>query len=235
MKNSDTTGLTLAKWETSFRAAARADKCKVLKAHLRSLDLPDDPRLLLDGTVLFVRMAVAYLTLDNQKVIEFIEQQRYDPASVGNAPYTVTFDVFGKAYARINLPASLKPIDLADLYSAPWDDYRVVGYCDIWIARTDGVALSAEEMTAFEQVVTADLRYDYGEEELDFWFDPDTHEGILKVTVQDVYEHEGDDADDEQAAAEEDFFQDVPKEVPGAGFKVQPGKTPVKKTSGKAS
>ena len=235
MKNSDTTGFTLAKWETSFRAAARADKYKVLKAHLRRLDLPDDPSLLLDGTVLFVRMAVAYLTLDNQKVIEFIEQQQYDPASVGNAPYAVTFDVFGKAYARINLPASLNPIDLADLYSAPWDDYRVVGYCDIWIARTDGVALSAEEMTAFEQVVTADLRYDYGEEELDFWFDPDTHEGILKVTVQDVYEHEGDDADDEQAAAEEDFFQDVPKEVPGAGFKVQPGKTPVKKTSGKAS
>ena len=193
MEESNATGLALAKWETSFRAAAKADKYKVLQTHLRSLDLPDDPSLLLDGTVAFVRMCVAYLTLDNQKVIEFIEQQQYDPASVANAPYTVTFDVFGKAYARFNLPASLRPIDLADLYGAPWEDYGVVGYGDIWIARTDGVALSAEEKAAFEQVVTADLRYDYGEEELDFWFDPDTHEGILKVTVQDVYEDDGDD------------------------------------------
>ncbi len=198
MEESDPTGLALAKWETSFRAAAKADRYKLLKTHLRSLDLPDDPSLLLEGTVLFVRMVVAYLTLDNQKVIQFIEQQRYDPASVTDAPYTVTFDVFGSAYARINLPASLRPIDLADLYGAPWEDYGVVGYCDIWIARTDGVALSAEEMAGFEQVVTADLRYDYGEEELAFWFDPDTHEGILKVTVQDVYADEVDDATGKQ-------------------------------------
>lgn len=198
MEESDPTGLALAKWETSFRAAAKADRHKLLKTHLRSLDLPDDPSLLLEGTVLFVRMVVAYLTLDNQKVIQFIEQQRYDPASVTDAPYTVTFDVFGSAYARINLPASLRPIDLADLYGAPWEDYGVVGYCDIWIARTDGVALSAEEMAGFEQVVTADLRYDYGEEELAFWFDPDTHEGILKVTVQDVYADEVDDATGKQ-------------------------------------
>jgi hypothetical protein len=215
----------------SFRSDARADKYKVLKAHLRSLDLPDDPSLLLEGTVLFVRMVVAYLTLDNQKVVKFIEQQKYDPTSLTNAPYAVTFDVFAMAYARINLPASLRPINLADLYATPWNDYRVVGYGDIWIARTDGVDLSSDEMDEFEKTVTADLRYDYDEDELSFWFDPDTHEGILKITLQDVYEHE----DDEQATDQEDPFQDVPKEVRGAGLTVQAGKKPAKKASGKSS
>lgn len=186
MEDSDATDLALAKWETSFRTDAGADKCRVLKAHLKSLDLPHDPKLLLEGTIIFVRMCVAYLTLDNQEFISFLDQQRYDPAVVVDAPYLVTFDIHGKAYARIILPASLRPVDLADLYGVPWNDYRVVGYCDIWISRIDGDPLSGDEMSAFEKVVDYDLRFDYGEDELSFWFDPDTHDGILKVTLQDV-------------------------------------------------
>ena len=193
MEESDATGIALAKWETSFRADAKADNYKALKAHLRSLDLPDDPSLLLEGTIVFVQMCVAYLTLDNQAFLSFLDQQRYDPAKVVDAPYLVTFDIHSKAYARVILPASLQPVDLADLYGAPWNDYRVVGYCDIWISRNDGAPLSDDEMSAFEEVVDYDLRFDYSEDELSFWFDPDTHEGILKVTVQDVYEDEGDD------------------------------------------
>ena len=37
-----------------------------------------------------------------------------------------------------------------------------------------------------------DLRFDYCEEEVDYWFDPDTYQGFLRVIVQDVYE-EGED------------------------------------------
>jgi len=105
-----------------------------------------------------------------------------------------------KAYARINLPASLRPVDLADLYGAPWDDYRVVGYCDIWISRVDETPLSPDEIAKFETVVDEDLRFDYSEDELNFWFDPDTHDGVLKVTVQDVYDDEdfGDGGDGEK-------------------------------------
>lgn len=196
MESYDTVEIALARWEQSFRANAQADDCQVLRAHLRSLNLRGDPHLLLEGTILFVQMSVAYLTLDQQKVEEFLAQQKYDPTPVVDAPYLVTFDICRKAYARISLPASLRPVDLADLYGSPWNDYGVVGYCDIWIARADGMALSAEEMAGFEKVVDSDLRFDYDEDELAFWFDPDTHAGILKVTVQDVDDDEFEDDED---------------------------------------
>lgn len=45
-----------------------------------------------------------------------------------------------------------------------------------------------------------DLRFDYGEEELSFWSDPDIHDGILKFTLQDVYDFEDEeDAEDAEA------------------------------------
>lgn len=204
MEDDDATEIALAQWEQSFRKDALADNYRILRSHLQSLDLPDDPLLLLEGTIDFVQMCVAYLTLDNQAFISFLDQQRYDPAKTVDAPYSVTFDMHSKAYARIILPASLRPVDLADLYGAPWNDYRVVGYCDIWISRIDGDPLSGDEMSAFEKVVDYDLRFDYGEDELSFWFDPDTHDGILKVTLQDVYENELPDLDDEKEDSEQE-------------------------------
>ena len=57
--------------------------------------------------------------------------------------------------------------------------------------------LSPDEIANFETVVDEDLRFDYSEDELDFWFDPDTHDGVLKVSVQDVYDDEESDEDDE--------------------------------------
>lgn len=196
IENYDAVKIALARWEESFRTDAQADKYRILQAHLRGLNLPENPLLLLEGTIVFVQMCVAYLTLDQQEVGKFLAQQKYDPKPVVDAPYLVTFDIFRKAYVRISLPASLRPVDLADLYGSPWNDYGVVGYCDIWIARADGVALSAEEMAGFEKVVDYDLRFDYDEDELAFWFDPDTHAGILKVTVQDVYDDEFEDDED---------------------------------------
>lgn len=204
MEDDDATEIALAQWEKSFREDALTDNYRIFKLHLQSLDLPDDPSLLLEGTIVFVQMCVAYLTLDNQAFISFLDQQRYDLAKVVDAPYLVTFDIHGKAYARVILPASLRPVDLADLYGAPWDDYRVVGYCDIWISRIDGVPLSDDEMSAFEKVVDCDLRFDYCEDELSFWFDPDTHDGILKVTLQDVYDDELQDLDDENEDGEQE-------------------------------
>lgn len=194
MKKHKTTKSALAAWEKSFREAAQADHYQIFRAHLESLDLPADASLLLDGTIVFVQMCVAYLELDGQKVSEFLEQQTYDPRKASDVPYQVTFDMHQKAYARINLPASLRPVDLADLYGAPWNDYRVVGYCDIWISRVDEAPLSSNEIAKFETVVDEDLRFDYSEDELNFWFDPDTHDGVLKVTVQDVYDDTGFDA-----------------------------------------
>ena len=70
--------------------------------------------------------------------------------------------------------------------------------------------LSADEIAKLEAVVDEDLRFDYSEDELNFWFDPDTHDGVLKVSVQDVYDDEesneedydkngGDDSDSDTA------------------------------------
>lgn len=200
--NTGKTGFT--EWERSFRAAAKNDKCRILRAHLKQLELPEKPALLLEGTILFVQACIAYLMLDNRPFDEFLTQQQYDPASVTGAPYLATFDICDKAFARITVPASLGSVDLADLYGMPWDAYRVVGYRDIWISRVDGEGLSDDEMDSFEKVVTDDLRFDYGEDELNFWFDPDTHDGILKVTVQDVYEYDDDDEDQSIETVEDD-------------------------------
>ena len=196
MKKQKTTKLALAQWEKSFRADAKADDYRIFQAHLESLDLPDQPIMLLDGTIVFVQMCVAYLELDGQEVIEFLDRQTYDPRKSRDVPYQVTFDIHQKAYARLNLPASLRPVDLADLYGAPWNEYRVVGYCNIWISKIDEVPLSLEEIAKFETVVNEDLRFDYSEDELNFWFDPDAHAGVLKVSVQDVYDDEVSDDDE---------------------------------------
>jgi hypothetical protein len=204
MNKQKTTKLALAQWEKSFRADAKADDYRIFEKHLKSLDLPDKPNMLLDGTIVFVQMCVAYLELDGQEVNEFLERQTYDPRMSRDMPYQVTFDIHRKAYACLNLPVSLRPVDLADLYGAPWNDYRVVGYCDIWISRIDEAPLSRDEIAKFETVVDKDLRFDYSEEELDFWFDPDTHDGVLKVSVQDVYDDEESDDEDDDMNGDDD-------------------------------
>jgi len=143
----------------------------------------------LEGSILFVQACVGYLELDSRASTEFLHQQTYNPTK--EADYQVTFDINGKGYARLFLPATLSPLDLADLYGTPWTRYESVGYSDFWISRADGADLSLQEMAELEISIKCDLRFDYGEDELDFWFDPDTHEGILKVTLQDVYEGGG--------------------------------------------
>ncbi len=180
--------VAFSEWEKDFRADAKADDCQLLRRHLQSLELPDEPSLLLEGTIALLQMSVAYLAIDGQPVAEFLHKQRYDPSLAEAGPYQVTFDIHGKTYARVNVPASLRPVDLADLYEMPWSAYERVGYSDFWITRVDGQALGAQEIADFEAAVETDLRFDYGEDEVTFWFDPDSQEGCLKVTVQDVYD-----------------------------------------------
>jgi hypothetical protein len=120
--------LALSQWEQVFRAAAKADDYRIFRAHMRRLDLPNEPELLLEGTILVVQMSLAYLALDNQEVLVFLTQQRYDSSDVVWAPYQLTFDIHGKAYGRINVPAAMRQVDLADLYATPWYAYERVGY-----------------------------------------------------------------------------------------------------------
>ncbi len=175
----------LTAWEASFRFAAHADANAVLIAHLQKFGLRADPQLLLEGTIDFVRAIVAFATLDGRPIAECLAFQTYNPSTATNATYAVTFDVCGLGFARVLSDARLRSLDLADLYAMPWDRHNRVGYGRLWVSRTDGVDLSINELDIVEQDVTDDLRYDYQEDEIDFWFDRDTYKGAMLVSVMD--------------------------------------------------
>jgi len=176
---------SLKKWEREYRKAAQADDLELYREHLHKLGLPGEPELLLHGTILVVQACCAYASIDGQPIARFLGFQKYSPAEVPDAKYSFTFDLYGKGFARVLLSAKLELLDLADLYGHPWWEYEVCGYRCFWVSRTDGEDLSPEELVQIETEITEDLRYDYSDDELDFWFDDTAVEGVLKVTLQD--------------------------------------------------
>ena len=192
--------LAITAWEEDFRATAEVDDLLIFRKHLSNLELPDEPELLLDGTVHFVQLMAGYSTPKNQ----FLENQKYDSVKAIGAAYQVTFCSLGNAYARLNLPASLLPVDLADLY----DDG--IGYNEFLISRADRAALSPEELAAFEKVIWNDFLHDYGEGELEIFFEHDDHAGILKVSVQSVDEDSDEDFNDDDDEIEDDDTKQGP-------------------------
>lgn len=185
----------LQEWAEEIRAVARADKLSVFRDHLKRLGLPDKPKLLLEGTVQIVSFCAVYAAIDGQeeRFIDFLNLQKYDPSKAPGARYAFTFDVIGKTYARVLVDAEVNVLDLADLYNHPWMKYRVVGYHSIWITRTDWAELTKKEKKYLEEQVEYDLRFDYAEDEVDFWFDDSINKRALFVWVQDHEEmDEGD-------------------------------------------
>ena len=184
----------LKRWENKFRKAAELDDLVVLRDHLYSLDLPDEPELLLHGTIHFVQACCAYATLDGQQSLDgFLYLQSYFPGDAPGAKYAFTFDLYGKGCARVLLPAKTGILDLADLYGHPWWEYEVSGYRRFWVSRTDGRDLTEDELLQIQDEVTEDLRFDYSEDELDFWFNDDAVQGTLFVELQDVERSEEED------------------------------------------
>ena len=93
----------IEQWERSFRAAANADGYAILRDHLRRLELPDSPELLLEGTILAVRAGCAYRLWDRSDGKHFeklLEIQHYDPADSTDARYAFTFDRFDRYSER---------------------------------------------------------------------------------------------------------------------------------------
>jgi hypothetical protein len=76
----------LTQWEREFRKAAKADKLVLFRDHLKRLELPGEPELLLEGTVEAVTACCAYLNVDGRPFDKFLAMQRYNPAV---APYAV--------------------------------------------------------------------------------------------------------------------------------------------------
>jgi hypothetical protein len=177
----------LQNWEQKFRRDAKADKMATFREHMHRLNLRGKPELMLEGTILMIQACYAYAKMDGVPFAAFLKTQKYKPALQGVAKYAFTFDLCGKAFARVLVSEKLKMLDLADMYGHPWQDYKMCGYNRLWITRTDSKPLKSTELEKFEQYVTNDLRYDYSEDELDFWFDDSQPDGALYVYV---YDHE---------------------------------------------
>jgi len=50
--------------------------------------------------------------------------------------------------------------------------------------------LDAEEVATLDEAITVDLRFDYSEDEIDFYFDPDTWSAALYCSVHDCEDDE---------------------------------------------
>ena len=92
--------------------------------------------------------------------------QSYKPAKklAKEAPYTFTFDFFGIEYGRIFVSALLWPMDLAEMFY----HFDVAQFC---IARTDGRKLNKKERIELESTILADVRHDFTDDEIRFYFD----------------------------------------------------------------
>lgn len=179
---------TLQRWQAAFRKEARADRNRRLRRHLRKLHLPQHPNKLREGTELLLLTCCTYAAMDNRTVNGFIEQQRYNPADAPGAEYLLTFDFCRKGYGRLLVTADFDIVDLADLYGHAWYAYGVCGYHTLYISRADGNDLDFDEVDRLKQTVTDDLRFDYSEDELDFWFDDESIDGVLMVRLQERFE-----------------------------------------------
>ena len=179
--------LALQDWERDFRTAAGADLCGIFRDHLRFLELPGKALSMMEATVLMVHASAAYYTTDGRSYDDFLTMQEYNPAQSPHARYAFTFDLYGRAYARLLVASEIHAIDLAGLYGHPWEPYRTVGYSQIWISHTDWTDLTKQEMAVVDKQATRDLRYDYAEDKLGFWFD-DSNAKYLYVYV---YEPDG--------------------------------------------
>jgi hypothetical protein len=180
-------GRAFHRWERSFRAAARSDNYALFRDHMKRLGLPAEPKLLVEGTIPVVQAILAYASIiDGQPFEPFLKMQKYNPSQATDACYALTFDLGGRAYARILVDRGLKTVDLADLLGHPWEDYEVAGYTRIWISHPDWTRLTSEELKQLEDDVTDDLLFDYSEDELNFWFDAGPDDSFL--LVGDVFE-----------------------------------------------
>lgn len=172
-----------------FRTDAKKDNYTSFRKHLELLDLPDRPDLLEEGTILVLQACVAYRSLDGRvgrDFKKFMDLQQYERSDTTDALYAFTFDLHGFAYARLITDSNFQSFDLADLYNHPWFEYERVGYETIHISRTDWKELTDEDLQRLKDEVTADLRYDFSEDDLDITFD-EFNPIYLNVYVQDVY------------------------------------------------
>ena len=181
--------LTFRTWERDFRAAAKADGYDVFRDHLKFLGLSGEAVEMMEATILMVHAMAAYHQIDGQPLGDFLAMQNYDPPCSPVGVYVFTFDLCGRAFARLLANPEDHTIDLADLFNHPWQPYKVCGYRNIRISHTDWSDITKEEAEFLEEKVADDIRFDYLEGEVGFWFD-DSNPKYLYVDVYDEREEE---------------------------------------------
>lgn len=173
----------LSRWEAQFRRDAKADGMALFRAHMQFVALPDAPEKLLEGTIPFVRASCAYLNIDACPIDQFLSLQTYKPTADANSNYAFTFHVSDRIYSRLVSPIQGKLIDLADLFNHPWYEFKMSGYDGFRFSRLDQCALTINEQAMLEKEIENDIRFDYSENEVEFWIEEDLHEGVLEVCV----------------------------------------------------
>jgi hypothetical protein len=173
-------------WENSFKAAAKADKCRLFREHLSWLSLPNKPKLMLEGTIFVMQAIACYAKIDGIPMEPFLAMQQYDSAKAPDARYVFTFYLSKNVFARVLTENNNSPLDLADLYGQPWFKYKTVGYPRLWISHPDYSPLVSTEMEHLKDIVSDDLSFDYNEDELSFHFEECPDGRFLLVGLHDV-------------------------------------------------
>jgi len=170
---------TFPRWSKRFRCDAVMDSAAILRNHLRRIGLPDEPAKLIEGTILLVATAAAYVANDKGDPKAFIAQQAYHPAANPDTHYAFTFNLREHTYGRIITPLDKKTLDLADLYGHPWPQYKCCGYNEIRISRLDSTDLSDVECDHIEKAITDDIFFDYTDDDVMLAFDRQIVRGVL--------------------------------------------------------
>jgi hypothetical protein len=181
----------LRRWEKHFRDDAKSDKYALFRNHLRRLGLPEKPKLMLEGTVNVMQAIWVFANLDDQLIGGFLANQQYDPSDAPDPSYIFTFGLYERAFPRVIVNSIQKhPLDLADLFGYPWADYKLAGFDYIWISHPDWSPLTDDEFRYLETMITDDIYYDYGKDEVNIYFDDITDPCCLCVNVQEIFEED---------------------------------------------
>ena len=183
-------GRQRAQWEKNYRIAFERDGGRRLLTDIERFGLPGTPKDMLEATIDLVTICIAFRQLDGNEVSDFLASQTYDEHDLSKSPYRLIFNIGYAAAAAVVTDRQLRSIDLADLYGIQWERLRRVGYSEFWVVRNDGLELDAEEVATLDEAITADLRFDYSEDEIDFYFDPDTWSAALYCSVHDCEDDE---------------------------------------------
>lgn len=177
----------LQSWAQEFRADFARDGGARFEPLIQRFGIQTNTHEMLQGTIDFVTACAAFASMDGVEIAVLLADQRYD-GQTSAATYALTFDLFGRSSAQLLVRPEMKSIDLADLYEYPWERLRMAGYRDFWISRLDGENLSMAEIEELDRVVSADIWFDYSEDEVSIIFDPDTYAGALAITVYEQIE-----------------------------------------------